>query len=349
MQNNGKRPGQAWGEGAGFLASLAFTALASVRDVYFGGVFQSTSPLGIAVVAFTLCSLIFLPIALGRSPESFRVFRQRWRELCWVNVTTGLAWISFFYALRTIEPLLVQILFAGVGPLTVMWVDRFAGVTAPATLSSAERPIYLGLLAALVLAAAVALGGLSGAGPQPLWTAALGVALATGAGISISTSTVLSRRLNDAGAAPTALVSVRFIGAIVLATSLSRSSGDDITALFSRSDAAIVLGAALLLIVFPIYVSQVGISLASPLTVRAVMALGPVLIFVLQLVEGRLSPSPYSLATGVLYGIFAVSAAVARRRISRSAPGFPGRDERPGGLGGPRLGPPFSGTSPGVP
>ena len=112
--------------------------------------------------------------------------------------------------------------------------------------------------------------------------------------------------------------------------------------LFSGGEGVVVLGAILALIVFPIYVSQVGISLASPLTVRAVMALGPVFIFMLQLAEGRLSPSPYSLATGVLYGIFAVSAAIARRGISRSAPGFPGRDEHPGGLGGPRLGPPFS-------
>jgi hypothetical protein len=94
---------------------------------------------------------------------------------------------------------LVQILFAGVGPLTVMWVDRYVGVTPPTPLGRAERPIYLGLLVSLALAAAIAVGGLSGAGPQPLVTAALGVALATGAGVSISMSTVLSRRLNDAG------------------------------------------------------------------------------------------------------------------------------------------------------
>ena len=68
----------------------------------------------------------------------------------------------------------------------------------------------------------------------------------------------------------------------------------------------------------------VGISLASPLTVRAVMALGPVLIFGLQLVEGRLSPSPYSLATAALYGIFAVAAALARggHSISRVLTSF---------------------------
>ena len=223
----------------------------------------------------------------------------------------------------------MQILFAGVGPLTVMWVDRYVGVTSPTPLSQAERPIYLWLLVSLALAAAIAVVGLSGAGPQPLATALLGVALAAGAGVSISMSTVLCRRLNDADVAPTALVSVRFVGAVVLAAALALSSSHELSTLW-RSDRAVVLGAMLLLIVFPIFVSQVGISLASPLTVRAVLALGPVLIFGLQLVEGRLSPSPYSLAVGVLYGIFAVSAALARRGSSRSAPGFPGRDERRG-------------------
>ena len=344
------RPGQGRSEGVGFLASLAFTVLASVRDVYFGGVFQSTSPLGVAVVAFTLCSLLFLPIALARSPESFRVLRRRWRELLGINVTTGLAWISFFYALRTIEPLLVQILFAGVGPLTVMWVDRYVAATPPAALGHAERPIYLGLFVSLVLAAGVAVSGLSGAGPQPLGSAALGVALATGAGVSISMSTVLCRRLNDAGVVPTALVSVRFLGAIVLAATLALSSRRELSTLLPGSDGAVVLGAMLLLIVLPIYVSQIGISRASPLTVRAVQALGPVLIFVLQLVEGRLSPSPYSLATGVLYGIFAVSAAVARRRqgpvgVFRGVPRVPRGATSAGGLGGPVTRPPMSVSS----
>src|SRR5262245_4942670 len=175
-------------EAAGFLATLVFTCLASVRDVYFGGFFQSESPLGVAVVAFTLCVVIFVPLALVRSPGGLRRLLRRPRELCWVNVTTALAWISFFYALRTIEPLLVQILFAGVGPLSVVWIDRLAGLS-PTAIGPGERRIHLGLFASLLAAAAVALAGLSGAGPQALGTSALGVALAAGAGISISVST----------------------------------------------------------------------------------------------------------------------------------------------------------------
>ena len=75
------------GEAAGFLASLAFTALASVRDVSFGGVFQSTSPLGVAAVAFTLCSLLFLPIALAPKPPNSRgAAAKPWRPSISVSV-----------------------------------------------------------------------------------------------------------------------------------------------------------------------------------------------------------------------------------------------------------------------
>lgn len=314
------RPRQGKREAAGFLASATFMCLASVRDVYFGGLFQRLSPLDVAVVAFALCSLVFLPIALAKSPNSLRTLLHRPREFFWVNVTSALAWIAFFYALRTTEPLLVQILFSGIGPLSVVWIDRIVpGVTPRAPLSRAERPMHRGMLAALALAMTVALGGLSGAGPQPPAIAALGVVLAICAGISISVNTVLCRQLNDTGVDPTALVSVRFVGAVVLAAALALPSGHDFSALFSTSAIKVVLGASLLLIVFPIYVNQVGISLASPLTVRVVLAVGPVLIFLLQLAEGRLSSSPYSLASAAIYGVFAVLAALTRRRAIRLA------------------------------
>ena len=52
------------------MASAAFVCLASVRDVYVGGLFQRLSPL---------------------------------------DVASALAWISFFFALGATEPLMVQI------------------------------------------------------------------------------------------------------------------------------------------------------------------------------------------------------------------------------------------------
>jgi drug/metabolite transporter (DMT)-like permease len=305
-------------EAAGFLVSVVFVCLASVRDVYLAGLFQRTSPLLIAVAAFTLCSLVFLPISFARDPGSLRALLSRPRELFWINVTSAMAWIAFFHALRTIEPSLVQILFFGIGPLSVVWLDRRVPGAAPAVpLTRTERSIHLGLLASLIFSVAVVIGGLSGAGPQPVGVAAVGVALAAGAGISISVNTLLCRKVNDAGVSAAALVALRFPGAVILATVLAAVSRSDLPVISSTHALAFVM-IALLLIVFPIYVNQVGIALASPLTVRVVLATGPVLLFFLQLIEGRMSASPYSLAAAVLYAVFAISAALARRRAIRS-------------------------------
>src|SRR5262245_4544518 len=294
-------------EARGFLASLAFTALAAVRDVYFAGVFQQLSPLLVGVVAFSLCSIVFLPIALARSSASVVRMLRRPRDIVWVNVTTALAWISFFYALQTVEPLLVQVLFSGIGPVAIVWLDG-------ADRSRGERVGHVGLLLTIVMAGGVAVAGLSGGALQPFAHAVLGVALALFAGFSISVSTVLSRRLNDAGVDPTALVALRFPGATLLAAALLLPAGQSLVALGVRETVVGVAGASLLLVVAPIYVNQVGIALASPLTVRVALAVGPVLIFVLQLADGRVSSSPYSLTCAVLYGLVAVTAAVLRRR-----------------------------------
>ena len=108
---------------AGFLLSLTFAGSTAVRDVYLGGLFQRVDPLLVALTAFALCSLVFLPVALARDPGGVAALLRRPAPLFWINATTGFAWLSFFFALKTIEPALVQVLFYGIGPLSVRWVD----------------------------------------------------------------------------------------------------------------------------------------------------------------------------------------------------------------------------------
>ena len=304
-------------EAAGFLVSVAFVCLAAMRDVYLGGLFQRVSPLLVAMVAFCLCTLVFLPTAFMHSRDSLAVLRRRPRDLFWVNVSSAMAWLAFLHALRLIEPSLVQILYSGIGPLSVVWIDRHLSGASPAVpLTRAERPIYLGLLASLVFAAVVALCGLSGAGAQPVGVIVLGVILAASGGIAISVSTMLCRQLNDAGVTPSALLSLRYPATALSAAVLASLSPSGLPAALSWVDA--VVAVASLLIIVPSYVNQVGISLASPLTVRVVLATGPVLIFLVQLIEGRLSASSYSLTAAILYAVVAISAGLARQRAIRS-------------------------------
>ncbi len=320
MVNLGSTPSHRKGEIAGFLLSLAFAASTAVRDVYFGGLLQRVNPLLVALTAFALCSLAFLPVALANDRSGLAALVRRPAPLFWINATTGVAWLSFFFALRTIEPALVQILFYGIGPLSVPWLDGFVPGSARATVSGTERRLQLGLLASLMTAAGVVLTGRSGLGAQPALAAAIGIALAIGGGVSISISTLLCRGLNDTGLRPATLLALRFPGAIVLAAAFALASPTPVLSGVPPSVFAGVAAASFVLIVLPNYVNQIGVALASPVTIRAVLAVGPVLVFALQVTDGRLSSSAWTLAASALYAVFAIAAALARRHTIVSAP-----------------------------
>jgi len=195
----------------GFAVSVGFVCLAAVRDVYLGGVFQRITPLLIAIVAFTLCTVVFLPTAIVSSRNSLAILRHRLSDLFWVNITSAIAWITFLYGLKLIEPLVVQILYSGIGPLSVIWIERnLSGGGRGTPITRGERLAYLGLLVTLAFSALITLTGLSGMTRQSAGSAVLGVILATSGGISISVSTMLCRKLTDAGVTPSALLSLRF-------------------------------------------------------------------------------------------------------------------------------------------
>jgi hypothetical protein len=306
-------------EALGFACSTAFVVLAALRDVHLGGLFQHVPPATVAIVAFGLCSAAFLPLALVRDRAGLAALLRRPRALLWINVTSALPWLAFFHALSMSEPALAQVIFFGVGPLSAAWVDRLVGRRVPEVPSPAERRLHRGLLAALVAAVAVMATGLSALGPQPPGRVAAALALAVGGGILISINTVLCRTVNEAGVSPAALLALRFPGAVLLGVALA-AAGGNLGAAIAPAAMLDVASAAFLLVVLPIYVNQIGIALASPLTVRVVLAAGPALVFALQVLEGRLPSSPFTLAVCVLYGAVALVAAAARRRAIAAGP-----------------------------
>lgn len=315
MGSNALRETNQGHEAAGFLAAVVFVCLSALRDVYLGAALQRIAPLVITIAAFSLCTLLFLPSAL-RCGRSMSVFRRRPGDLLWVNVMSAGAWIAFLHALKLIEPTIVQILYSGVGPLSVIWVEHYRSRGKRAVgLTLAERVAYGALFTALAFAAVVVLLGLSGSGHQPINDCIIGVVLAIGGGVCISVSTMICRKLNDAGATPAAVLAFRYPGAAIIAAIIAACSSASRPNGLDWIDVALLVAVAL--VVVPSYINQVAISLASPLTVRVVLAVAPALIFVFQMIEGRLITSSYSLLAALLYGFAAVSAAVARRLAIR--------------------------------
>lgn len=290
--------------GVGFV--LLFVLSSSIRDVYFSGVFQTFSFFEIIVIAFSLCTAGFTAWTAFMEPRQISQLLRNWPEVLLVNATTAAAWISYFYALQNLEPSIAHTLHVGIGPITITVLGMFGvHISRPAPIRMVEKFCHFGVLVSLLLISAVVLAGVSGLGSYGPGTGLWSVAAPYISGSVITISALCAKRMNENGISAAAILAVRFV-AIVLVSLVVVRFGEGGFSETPLDQLGFISLAAAAFIVLPLYFQQLGIARIPPLTVRVVMALGPIFVFLLQAFEERLIYSPYTLACIVIYSIFAL-------------------------------------------
>ncbi len=286
----------------GLALLLPYPVLSAVVDVYAGHGEQALDPAVVAAVAFTLTVVIFTVPGKTALPE----LRGHWRDVAALNVTTALTWISLLYALKFLEPAVVNAVSLAIGPaVTVM---------AGPLLRRGTRalPAEAGVAAAVLVTIAVlcwgSADGMTSIGHIGLGRGAAGLAATLVSGLGSAGTFIYAKRLSEGGVSPAAVLSARFYltaGAswlIAAASGLPRLAGS----LLPGAVVAVVGVAA------PAYLLQLGLRHAEPITVSLIDNLAPVLTYLLQLLDGRLRPSAFSLS-GVLTITALVTAGVVAR------------------------------------
>jgi len=307
---------------------LAFVILSAFRDVFFADALRAAPFFTVALIAFATCTLAFLLVALIERERTLRVVFADLRTFLLMNLFTAGAWLSYFQSLRHLEPAVANVLHAGLGPLTIVMMSAIgwrivdAGVLTPleAICQAAMGLCLVGLVAAAWLGLSAATGGV---------TALIGCGFVTVSGVAITIATLYAKRLHDAGASAAAVVATRFLG-VLAAAAIALSLGPDEARHAATAPASwtALAPAAFMLMAVPIYLNQIGVKRASPLTVRVLQALGPVFLIALQTGVGGTKLSGYSLAGVCAYCAIAILAALARMisaRSGKAGTGFPKR------------------------
>ncbi len=297
---------------SGVVYILIFVLSAGFRDVWFAGLFQKADFFGIVLISFSLALILFSIFVQARMPGQWRLVGQAWKETFAANLATAAAWLSYFLALKSLEPAVVNTLHSGFASVSLMGLAvigvPIAGAGAP---SRRERFLTAGLLLVLLYLAAMVLWGLTGLSNRGLEENMLGLGLAFASGTFIALATEGTRRMNQKGVGPEAVLAVRFIAIIVI--SGAAVGLDDASALPTGRDLGLLGVAALCLIVAPLYMLQIGVARTSALSVWILLALGPSLVFCVQFLDGRLRPSLYTLAGIALYSLIAIWMALGRK------------------------------------
>jgi drug/metabolite transporter (DMT)-like permease len=304
---------------SGAVFILAFVILAAFRDVFFADALRSAPFFAVALIAFATCTVAFLVVALVERERTLRVVFGDLRTFVLMNLFTACAWLCYFQSLRYLEPAVANVLHAGLGPLTIMamsaigWRIVDAGAMTPREVAcqAAMALCLIGLVAAALLGLSAGAGG----------TAALiGCAFVTVSGVAITIATLYAKRLHDDGASAAAVVATRFLGVLAAATiGLALGPAGARESVLMPATWLALVPAAFALMAVPIYFNQIGVKRASPLTVRVLLALGPVFLIALQTIVGGMVLSGISLAGVLAYCAIAILAAVARLFSARGA------------------------------
>lgn len=284
----------------GIASLIGFVASQAVRDVYLGHLFGQLGLFEVAALAFGTAALVFGAALLVFSPGQLRLLIRGWRTVLLLNLTTAMAWLSYFQALRLVEPAAVNLAFSGIAPVAVMALGAL-GLTSQGERrpGNAERAMHWGL-ACCVLALALTNG-------------AIGVSLAAMAGTAIAAETIYAKRFNHLGVSPLAIVGSRYLLVAVIAGSVAATLPqpfNGMSAIEMGGQAVIFLA----ILIGPIYLAQAGVALTSPLVAGAICALGPVATLVLQTASGEAELSATMLAITAIYAILAVIGSVLASR-----------------------------------
>ncbi len=285
----------------GLFYCFSFVTLEALQAVYFGAVFQNVDSFlvgmwvfGISFVGCTVVTAIFRPRELS-------VAIRGWKIVVLLNLFSATAWGTYFIAVQLVEPAIVFTIFSGMVPLATVVAGWIGLPEASSPRRLPQRLGYYTILLSILMLAAITVFGFSGF-VRGDWPAALvGVALSALSGGFTAFVILYSVRLSGRGVGPLAQFGLRFALYTVLAFTAFTVGLDDKGVPLPADELVWIVIIGLAVIAFPLYLVQRAIPLLPVSVIAAMTALGPVMVFLMQLVEGRVDYSAATLAGLMVY------------------------------------------------
>ncbi|RJG15050.1 hypothetical protein [Massilia cavernae] len=292
------------------VAALCFVAayaiLAAANGVTAAMLLQQIDIAAFTFLSFLCAALMFHGVRRyreRRGPANVLALSLGWRELAALNLSTAASWILMYVAYANMEPAVAATLMCSVGPFVAIAFEKKS--EHPAGPRWALAGGFLAGGAVLFYGSLTGQSAVSGFDPGRI---ALGAAASVGCGYFMTLSTVYLKRLSARGFRTDQVMSHRFY-LLLAATGVYALWNGTLLATAMR-DSAIIATLCSVGVVIPMVLLQRGITLGSPFLTMVVIAAAPLASIVLQLFDGRLAISTFSVI-GVGMS-FAVSVAAIR-------------------------------------
>jgi drug/metabolite transporter (DMT)-like permease len=282
--------------------------VSAAAEVFLGHVVQGLDPIAVNTATLGGTTALFLAYELVRDPRGLWALVRRGRtELILTNVGALISTVGFMLSLRWLEPSSTKAIFSSVAPLLTLGMGGF--FLSGKRVSSAQRWGAAGTAFSALLLAYGVLSGNSGVGSIAERGAWAGLAAATAGGFGFALNSIGMSRYNDAGWTISQSMAVRYWLAIAVGIALWPEAGAP-----GQSDLGGLAFAVVIWVIIPVYLYQLGLRGAGALTGTLIVAVSPLMTWVFQPFDPRLSFSPLTAFALVLNASAAVWASYGATR-----------------------------------
>lgn len=270
----------------GIFSLIGAALLTALSQVFYAHNVQAVHPFVFTAVSFFITACYFQLFSMRqRVPVQWN---KAWKPLVKLNAASALTFMSFYFALKYIEPAIVSALEMGVGPLFVLLLLVMQKQTV-----SRERWIIaaMTLLACCLLMYAVVTNQSGDVGHSPLL---VGIAIVASVvcGIGAVLCSEYSKALSDIGWTSSMILAKRYIAIIVLSLIFTY----DVVLPYIWDNVYWIVAVTIGGVLLPNYFLQKGIQYTSTFIVMMSLSFVPVLTFAFQLFDPRLLFSMWTLA-----------------------------------------------------
>ncbi len=278
---------------SGILLVFLFILITSGREVYVGHIVQQANPYMMIFTCFTLITILFSILLIFNKNEKqlLSQIKANTHLIIGLNITTAICWISSFYALQFIEPSIENTINTAIGPFITIVI----GLRLQQSISFkiTELICAIAIMLMVIFMMIISAFGVSGIGISNSMHLIIGFCCCLFAGLSIVGNTIYSKKLSLSGMQTIAILATRFYLVLIISLIGWFMTASPLAAIRVYIIDIIVI--ALVGIALPLYLLQKGIEKSEPITVSFVMVLGPVVTYILQLFDHRLTLSLYTL------------------------------------------------------
>ncbi|GGF26883.1 hypothetical protein GCM10010954_27410 [Halobacillus andaensis] len=274
----------------GTLFLLFSAVLTAGSNVYYSNQVQHISPFTFTFISFFITALFFHAVQLSNYSGKSRVRTNNLKDMIGINLSTAGVFMSFYFALKYIEPAIVGAIEIGVGPMSSLIIVR---IFYRQSVNKVDVVTGIGAFIGSLFLIFATLQGNSGVAFSSIPLAAAGLVSAALCGFFAALAAIYSKKLSEAQWSTSKILAHRFYAIIVLSLIFSIQQGGLLGQL--TSNWAWILVVSIIGVALPLYFLQVGIQHSDTFFVMMSLSFIPIFTFAFQFFDPRISTSYHSL------------------------------------------------------